>query len=464
MKRLQRALLTSSVVFACGIAMASYTYFEGYQRTIQLEGESEQNKRLFHFGRIHLDRLELKNQHGLFIFERDKNKDWRLISPFSWPAEQDSINALADQMAAITAQVTVTEKATKKQLTEYGLDKPIISLSTTLKTGEQHTLVVGHKHNFENGYYICDEKKERIGIASSHFHDLFTRELKSFRAKQVFPYQSQVIQSVTVKKQEALLYDLTREESGWTVNQVPADSSYISRLLLILTRDLKSESFRTDKFDKANPQQLQDFGFAPPLFEVSVSIKGGQKLSAWISQDKESLNGQGPFLHLLGTQSVIGIYENFLHDIDKPWTKFRDRSISRFERNNVRKLKVVYANGKGSEIEKAEDKWIFKGEPKREAKTWKIDALLMKFSHLNSDEIIADAPSDAELARWQLVQPVHQISFFDEKGLLLGDVKVGKRQDDSHVFITSSGQTRVDVIEAQKLAGIPTSDNSLIED
>ena len=461
MKRVQRALLTSSIVLAVGVGAAAYTWFEGYKRTLQEEDNSEKAKRLFSFGRIHLARFELKNKHGMFTFEKDKNKDWRLNSPLSWPADQDTFRQLADQMVAIKAHVDVTQNATEQQLKEYGLDKPSIVISATLKSGEQHELRIGHKHNFENGYYICDEKKKRIGIASAQFEDIFTRDLNSFRAEQIIPYRPEFIKGIEVQNPSQPVYDLKKTGKDWTVNGLPADRDYISRLLLILTRDLKSESFVTDNFDKSNSAQLKKFGFNPHSFKLSVEIEKGPTYRLWLSQAKENLEGRGPFAHILGTKTVISIYENFISDIDKPANKFRDRNISRFDRTKVRKLRISYASGKKAELEKRGDEWLFTSRARLKAKPWRVDALVMKFSHLNSDEIVTDAPTDDEKARWQLVKPVHQITFLDEKDVILGDVQIGKRRDDTHVFITSGDKTRVDAIEAEKLAGFPADDGSL---
>jgi len=464
MKRVQRALITSSIVLIVGIAAATYTYVAGYQKQGQLESESEREKRLFDFGRIHVARIELKNKHGLIIFERGPHADWRLISPLAWPADQAAVTMLVDHMATIKAEVDVTQEAKPEQLKAYGLDQPQIQLSATLKSGAQHELLVGKKHNFENGYYVSDAKNKRIGIAVATFYDVFTRDLKSFRAKQLIPFPAKQIQELTVFNPKDRVYELKRNEKKWTVNDKPADADYIARLLLVLTRDLRSESFDTDKLDKNNLEEMKAYGLDQPKFRLRLKLKDGKTLEALISAGPDVLNGKGPFLHLLGTKTVISVYENFVHDIDKSPEKFRDRTISKFDHKTVSQIKFRFSDGRRAEITKIKDKWGVVGQSGKAAKPWKIDALLRVFSNLKSDEIVTDKASVVQREQWQLNNPIHEISFWDAQNKSLADVQIGKRSEDTKVFISARGLARVDAIAAERLAGFPASIDALIED
>ena len=77
MKRVQKALLSSSLVLVIGAGAGAYAWFEGYKKNQKLESQVEQDKRLFSFGRIHLARIELKNEHGLFVFEKNDNFEYK---------------------------------------------------------------------------------------------------------------------------------------------------------------------------------------------------------------------------------------------------------------------------------------------------------------------------------------------------------------------------------------------------
>ena len=461
MKRVQQALLTSSLVLIVGAGAGTYAWFEGYKKNQELESKAEQDKRLFSFGRIHLSRIELKNEHGLFVFEKSDSHDWVITSPIKWPANQDLVNQLADQMAAIKSHVDVTAEATKQQLEQYGISRPTVSVAVTRKNGEQHELRVGLKHNFENGYYISDQNQKRIGLAPAHFYDLFTRKLDSFRAKHALPYRSDLITKITIQKHDKPKVQLQKENGSWSVNGQPADIVVMSKLLMILTRDLRVETFETDEFDASSHEQHELYGFEPPLFKLDIEVNNKKKIQTWVSQASSTMDGRGPFLHLVGTNSVVRIYENFLSDIDKDASIFRDRSISRFDRDDVHTIELKYSSGKRAKLIKNGDEWVFDGPRAQKAKPWKVDTLVMKFSRLSSDEIVTEAATKDEISRWQLSNPVHQLKFIDVNGQTLGDVHIGKRRDDTHVFIRSGNSDRVDVIALESMAGIPDSDESL---
>ena len=181
-----------------------------------------------------------------------------------------------------------------------------------------------------------------------------------------------------------------------------------------------------------------------------------------VSQPSDKLDGRGPFFHTVGTKSVVRIYENFLSDIDKEASVFRDRNVSRFDRDEVSSIKLRYSSGKKAKLVKKGEEWVFDGPRGQKAKPWRVDTLVMKFSRLSSDEIVTEAATDDEISRWQLTTPVHQLTFLDANDKILGDVHVGKRRDDTHVFIRSGNSKRVDVIAISSLAGIPDSDQSLV--
>jgi hypothetical protein len=462
--RIKRALISSTVILIAGLAAVAYTYVEGYQKNAQLESDSEREKRLFGFGRIHASRIELKNKHGLFVFERGLHKTWRINAPVDWAADHAAVSLLVDHMATIKAEVTVTENADAKQLKDYGLDQPVIHLAATLKSGAQHELLVGKKHEFENGYYITDGKKKRIGIATATFYDILSRDLDSFRARTLFPFRSEFIKSVKVQKQAQALYSLIQDQEAWTVDNAAADSDYIARLLLVLTRDLRAESFETDALDKNDKQKMNAFGLDAPRFRLRLSLTDGRSFEALISAGPEELNGRGPFLHLLGTKTVVTIYENFLHDLDKPAEKFRDRSISRFDRDEVTIVKIQFSDGRKAEVEKVKGSWVLGGPARKAVKPWIIDALIMKFSNLRSDKIVSEHASPEQRAKWQLTQPIHEISFWKSGAQVLAEIQIGKRFDDKQVFISAKHLKRVDSIDSDKLAGFPVSAASLLKD
>jgi|GEM_PF-5861689 len=461
MKRVQKALLSSSLVLVIGAGAGAYAWFEGYKKNQKLESQAEQDKRLFSFGRIHLARIELKNEHGLFVFEKNANHDWIITSPIRWPAHQDVVNQIADQMAAIKSHVDITNDASQEQLQQYGISKPSVSVSVTRKNGEQFELRVGLKHNFENGYYISDQNQKRIGLAPAHFYDLFTRALDSFRAKHALPYRSDLMTRVIIQKHDQPKVTLEKKDKAWFVNEKPADFTIISKFLMILTRDLRVENFVTDNFDVTSKEQRELYGFEPESFKLEVALSDAKTVQTWISQAPETLGERGPFLHVVGTKSVVRIYENFLSDINKDAYIFRDRSISRFERDEVNSIKLRYSTGKRSKLVKKGEDWVFEGPNPKTAKPWRVDTLVMKFSRLSSDEIVTESATKDEISRWQLTNPIHQLTFLDADNQILGDIHIGKRRDDNYVYLRSGNSDRVDVIAIETLAGLPDSDESL---
>ena len=138
----------------------------------------------------------------------------------------------------------------------------------------------------------------------------------------------------------------------------------MSKFLMILTRDLRVENFETDDFDVTSKEQRQLYGFEPETFKLEVALSDANSADVDKSGTRYSQE-RGPFpcrWDKIRSENL----RNFLSDIDKSAYVFRDRSISRFERDAVNSIKLKYSSGKSSQLSRRRRLVLRRTEPKKQ--------------------------------------------------------------------------------------------------
>jgi hypothetical protein len=169
---------------------------------------------------------------------------------------------------------------------------------------------------------------------------------------------------------------------------------------------------------------------------------------------------------------VAEVYDAFPADLDKSFADFRDRTISRFDINDVHRLDLWLLSGQKIRIERdiaapnaKESTWRMLEPTNRAAKPWKVQAVLTYFSTLRSSRVVIDGATPDQLATWKLAPPERRATFYSQKGDQLADVWFGRPIDSGHVYVSSAGLGRVDGIQDSTLAKVlPTRLDELVDD
>jgi len=462
MKRVHRMLGLTLIAAVLGGAFAYTAWVEGYLAKAERAEQAEAHKRIFDFGRVDVKRGEIVAGDRKLAFAHDPETGWVLTEPVQGPADQGAVAQAIDQMAGIKADGTVSDSATKEELAEYGFSAPTLRMKVELDGGSTRELLVGGKHPLGRAWFISDGK--RIAAAGDTFYASLDRELHAFRSKQVFPVSAGRIEAVRVEKGGAQAYVLQRENDRWYVEgpdqkRAEADPALMDRFLLILTRDLKAESYATDGFD---PRQGEQYGLEKPRFTIEVKTDSGRTHRAALGRSVEG----GPYVHILGTGTVVAVYESFAGDVDKSASAFRDRTLAVFDPKEAKRVELELG-GARIVVEKqavdAGESWRIVSPSQAKAKAWKISALLFQLSRLRSDEIREERVSATRLAEMRLDPPRARIAVENENGEKLADIRIGKNYDEYNVFITAAGLERVDAIEEKRLIFLPKDMSEILD-
>ena len=466
MKRVQRTLVFAVVVLAGGGGAALWTLGE-VKTPEERHRKASEEARLFHFGRDHVLGGELFAPSATVAFSRDPAGGWRITAPVSWPADATAIDAMLDRMAGLRLDLVVTEDATAEELRTTGLERPRVRLDVQLKDGPRH-LAVGTKNALQDMYPVTDASKKKIGLTEPGFYWSLDRPLSDFREERLFAVPEEDVERLTVRGPSGeVLYTLTRAEAGWTVagpGAAPevADAGTISMLLVRITKHLKAKDFLTDAFDPA--AMAARFGLDRPTLTLELETAGGRRVGRFGLAKQEHVAALTPVVHLEGTQTVAQIEGTFQEELTKVPADFRDRTISRYAPEAVKKVALYMGNDNPIIMEKRGDDWAIVLPQPHPAKAWRVDALIRAFTLLRADRIYQHDPTKKQLSEWLLDPPSRRLVFYDAAGQVMGDVRIGKYATDSEIFVMQSGAKRADVVTDQRLRVLPAKLDDLIDE
>ena len=120
----------------------------------------EQQKQVFDFESEAVQAITIRKESEILTIkkaEEAEEKTWNITSPVEKEADLPTVEFLLDQLTGLKSDRVIT--TSPSQISEYGLEKPEITLEIQLKEGKTRRLFLG-KPDF-NGNAVSLKKKVR---------------------------------------------------------------------------------------------------------------------------------------------------------------------------------------------------------------------------------------------------------------------------------------------------------------
>lgn len=173
-------LLAAFLLFALG--------FYAAKRISAREEEKERAKEAGEYTALSFDaddlvKLEIEREEGNLELDFHEGK-WSFVKDINLEMEEQNeeekgygVNAsvadeLRDTLANLTSQ---NEIAAGEDESEYGLDKPAMTITVTLSDGAEHSVEVGSLNSMLQAYYIRVDHSDTLYTMSETDHDLLCK-------------------------------------------------------------------------------------------------------------------------------------------------------------------------------------------------------------------------------------------------------------------------------------------------
>ncbi len=187
---------TTLTLMLTAVALGGFVYFyelSGRQQQAEIQ---EQQKQIFDFESEQIQAITVKQESKTLTLKRDKEaqeKTWKITTPVEKEADLPTVEFLLDQLTGLKSERVITAPAS--QLSEYGLEKPEITVEIQLKDGKTPRLFLGKPDFNGNSIYSQlepeGEPPENVSILllSVNFKNVLTKPVLEWE-KQEKPEES----------------------------------------------------------------------------------------------------------------------------------------------------------------------------------------------------------------------------------------------------------------------------------
>ena len=130
---------------------------EGYLKATFDKGyRSWRDRTIFAFLKEDVTHLTIQSEEEAVELQIDAAGEWQMLKPLVAAAQKTEVETITDLMSALETD----DFAESKDLSEYGLDAPIASITATLKDGSARRLLIGMEES--GSHYVKRQDKAQI--------------------------------------------------------------------------------------------------------------------------------------------------------------------------------------------------------------------------------------------------------------------------------------------------------------
>lgn len=281
--------------------------------------------------------LQRANQPEVDVARKDGK--WRITKPGSWLADPTQARELLTALA--NAKIAQFVENTPSSVTQYGLEKPHLTVTVNLKNGTQESLLFGFKQpqQGKDGIYVRRGGSTPVYTVAQYVMNSVDRSVYQLRDKTVMAFEPMKVGTVraAIDGQD---FSLTRAPKGkWNLVQngkpAPADVAVVERFLDEM-RGLRGRAIIADPME--HPQM---FGMDKPQVVLTVIGKEGKQIgvmklskikvkqvAAQIAEGTAKPQIQYYAYSTAGT-ALYGLSGFNYSQLDKPPAMFEERTASK---------------------------------------------------------------------------------------------------------------------------------------
>jgi Domain of unknown function (DUF4340) len=254
------------------VLLTSSAFPSGMNKTV----DQLRNRELMKFSVDDVTRFTLAREGKPEIEVTRNGEKWRITKPASYPADPTQVRELLTTLAG--AKVADFIDNAPASVTQYGLEKPHLTVTVYTRDGGQESLLFGYKQPQEGKDGIYVRRGERTPVYTVHQYVMSNvdRGVLQLRDKTVMAFEPSKVESV-----QAIIdgehFSIARAPGGkWNLIQngktTPADVAVVERFLDEI-RGLRGRSILTDPM-----KEPQMFGLDNPQIELTVIGKDGKQI------------------------------------------------------------------------------------------------------------------------------------------------------------------------------------------
>jgi len=402
-------------------ALGLYLYTTELPQKEAHERQDAAAKKVLHFEQEALSGLTIKTDQHELVFARTPQQGWVLTAPLSTEADQREVQNLI--RALVTGTVTRVVEDHPANLTPFGLDKPVTTV--TVKAGAaRETFSIGDSGPLSSTLYVLRESDGKVLLTTLAPKDFMNKTLMTFRRKDILHMSQGDVERIrlTYPTTEIVLYQgQEKPKSKWKLRypiEAEADQTEV-RALLFRLEDLKALAI----IDPGTERNALAKTLTVPKVKVTIHTADGDQTVRLYQPDEASgaaiaeMSPDGPLYKVNATT---------IKDLTKELFVFQDKRLLGIDYTDIAILSVKTPAEEYVLINQ-HDEWILEDKPAEKLDQQATDLFVSRVANVPAEErVIKQA---GPLAPYGLVTPAAEFIATGRDGKSKGKLSIGSHAD-----------------------------------
>ncbi|NEQ39768.1 MAG: DUF4340 domain-containing protein [Okeania sp. SIO3I5] len=201
---------TTLILMLTALALGGFVYLYEIRGKQQQAEIQEQRKQVFDFDLAQIQTITIKQESEtltLKIDEEAEEKTWNITAPVEKEADLQTVEFLLTELTNLKSDRSINTKVS--QLSEYGLEKPEITVEIQLKDGKTSRLFLGQPDFDGNSIYSQlepeGEPPEEVSVLllSVNFKNVLTKPVSEWEKQEKTEESSDEAQESSDQKDES---------------------------------------------------------------------------------------------------------------------------------------------------------------------------------------------------------------------------------------------------------------------
>ncbi|MGC9317551.1 MAG: DUF4340 domain-containing protein [Armatimonadota bacterium] len=407
-------------------------------------------------------RVERKDHEPIVIERRDDR--WFITSPIEALADEDDAKRMIEAVTQLKPQSSRTGIDLADE--QYGLGEPDLVAEVTYGGGRTARVEVGEETAMGSSRYARIggdpvAETDTLYIVGATLRTTLWKDATEIREKQVVLLEPEDVQRVELAHGEEQIVLARAEPEAhvkWWMRkplQVAADEFNVKQLVRSLG-DMRAEDF-------LEAEAEVDPGFDKPQARLGLRLKEGRDLTVTFGKtDTREVGDDGEekkivYVRTSARPETMMVEADQLEKVQKTPLDLRDRTIVRFERDDVQRIRVERTKGLTFTVARRPDGWRVEKPRSVDARKTTVDDILWNLESLNAEAFIKEKASPSELREYGLAVPQAAISIFLRDRSEPIKVLIGDQVEGGNYYCTTSESDQVVEISQFIMDDLPAS-------
>ncbi|MGQ0666873.1 MAG: DUF4340 domain-containing protein, partial [Nitrospiraceae bacterium] len=327
-----------------------------------------------------LSGLTIKTDRYDLVFARTPERGWLLTAPLSAEADQREVQNLI--RALVTGTVTRVVEDHSTNLTPFGLDNPVTTITVTAGAARE-TFSIGDSGPLSSTLYVLRESDRKVLLTNLAPKDFVNKTLMTFRRKDLLQLSQGDIDRIrlTYPTTEIVLYQgQEKPKSKWKLRypiEAEADQTEV-RALLFRLEDLKALGI----VDPGPERDALAKTFTVPKVKVTVHTADGDQTVKLYQPDPASSEAiaetspDGPLYRINPTA---------IRDLTKELFTFQDKRLLGIDFTDIAMLSVKTPTDEYVLISQ-QNEWVLEDQPTEKLDQQATDLFVSRVANVPAEE------------------------------------------------------------------------------